>query len=101
MVMQAAYAVLLARGCGAGRHPRRLPDRRAHRLAQLDDLVGMFVNMLVLRTDLRATRPSANSSRGSGSTDLDAFAHQDLPFERLVDVLAPGPARPPPARSRR
>ena len=56
---------------------------------ELHDVVGMFVNTLVLRNRVRpgvSFRALLEEVRG---TVLDAFAHQDVPFERLVDALQP------------
>ncbi|PSK31973.1 non-ribosomal peptide synthetase [Nocardia seriolae] len=55
----------------------------------LDRMVGMFVGTLVLRTHLDGGAAFADLLRAVRDTDLEAFAHADVPFERLVEVLNP------------
>ena len=56
---------------------------------EVESLIGLFVNPLVLRTDLSGPLTTLELLGRVRETVLDAFSNQDLPFDRLVDALAP------------
>ncbi|WP_157108391.1 non-ribosomal peptide synthetase, partial [Aldersonia kunmingensis] len=88
MVVHAALAALLARLSGTKDIAVGTPIAgRGER--ELDDLIGMFVNTLVLRTGVDGGESVTDLLAAVRETDLAAFGHADVPFERLVEVLDP------------
>ncbi|MEU6432668.1 amino acid adenylation domain-containing protein, partial [Microbispora sp. NPDC046973] len=86
MTLLAAYTVLLNKYTGQDDIIVGTPVAgRNH--GQTEDLIGFFVNTLALRTDLSGDPTFTQLLGRVRATALDAYTHQDLPFEQLVDEL--------------
>lgn len=86
MTLMTAFAVLLARYSGQEDIP--VGTSIANRPGSgAEKLIGFFVNMLVIRTDLSGEPNFRNILRKVRSTVLEAFEHAEVPFETLVDRL--------------
>ncbi|HUP42855.1 MAG TPA: amino acid adenylation domain-containing protein, partial [Thermoanaerobaculia bacterium] len=88
MVLLTGWAALLARYSGQPDLTIGTPIANRHRL-ELEPLIGFFANTLVLRVDLRDRPSFAAAVRRLKEVALDAYEHQELPFEKLVAELRP------------
>jgi amino acid adenylation domain-containing protein len=86
MTLFAVYAVLLGRYSGLDDIVVGTPVANRNR-AETEGLIGFFVNTLVMRADLSGDPAFTGLVGRVRSTALAAYAHQDLPFEQLVDAL--------------
>jgi amino acid adenylation domain-containing protein len=88
MVLLGAFQLLLGRYAGSGDVVVGTPIAGRTR-AEVEPLIGLFVNTLVMRTELSGN-PSFRELLGRvRDTTLAAYEHQDVPFERLVEALEP------------
>jgi mycobactin peptide synthetase MbtE len=88
MALQAAVAVVLHKAGSGVDIPLGTPVAGRSE-AELDQLIGFFVNILVLRNDLGGNPTLRDVLTRARETALAAYAHQDLPFDRVVDSVSP------------
>ncbi|RMF32232.1 MAG: non-ribosomal peptide synthetase, partial [Chloroflexi bacterium] len=88
MTLLAAFQALLYRYTGQERFAVGTPIANRNR-AEIEGLIGFFVNTLVLRADFADNPTFRQVLKRVRETALGAYAHQDLPFEMLVDALQP------------
>jgi non-ribosomal peptide synthetase component F len=88
MALTAAFQLLLARYSGQDDICIGTPIANRNR-PEIEPLIGCFVNTLVLRTRLDGRQSFEQLLEQVRATALAAYAHQDLPFETLVDALNP------------
>ncbi|QEI43193.1 Tyrocidine synthase 3 [Dolichospermum sp. UHCC 0315A] len=88
MMLLAAFDTLLYRYTEQSDILVGTPIANRHR-SEIEGLIGFFVNTLVLRTDLSGNPSFAELLTRVRLMAMDAYAHQDLPFEMLVEVLQP------------
>jgi hypothetical protein len=88
MTLLASYHVLLHRFTGQRDLVVGVPSANRTRV-EVERLIGFFVNMLPLRVDVDGELTFAQLIGRVRDVALDAYAHQDLPFERIVEELAP------------
>ena len=86
MLLVAAFSVLLARHSGQNDILIGTPTAN-RKQAEVENLLGCFINTLVLRTTIKPYQSFKELLQQVKQNTLDAFAHQDLPFEDLVDHL--------------
>jgi hypothetical protein len=88
MTLLAAFAVVMARH--TGRRDVVIGSVIANRPeTQLENLIGFFANTLVLRLQVQPLQTFAALLRDTRRVTLDAYRYQDVPFERVVEAVAP------------
>ncbi len=89
MTLLAAFQVLLFRHTGQSDIVVGTPIANRNR-PEIENLIGFFINTLAMRSDLAGNPTFKALLAQVQEMALEAYAHQDLPFEKLVDELQPG-----------
>ncbi|WP_338927442.1 amino acid adenylation domain-containing protein (plasmid) [Mycetohabitans endofungorum] len=88
MTVLAAWSAVLSRLSGQDDLVIGTPSASRHH-PQIEPLIGFFVNTLALRVDLSGEPSAAQLLERVRRTTLEAQAHQDLPFEQVVEIVQP------------
>src|ERR1044071_9068214 len=88
MVLLAAFQTLLYRYSGQEDIAVGTPVA-GRRSSETEKLIGFFINTLVLRGDLSGAPSFTELLQRTKEVTLEAYAHEDVPFEKLVEVLSP------------
>ena len=88
MTLLAAFQVLLARASGQVDFAVGVPIANRNRV-ELEGLIGFFVNTLVMRSELSGEPSFRELLQRVREAALSGYAHQDLPFEKLVEEMQP------------
>ncbi|HEX7184125.1 MAG TPA: amino acid adenylation domain-containing protein, partial [Thermoanaerobaculia bacterium] len=88
MTLLAGFQALLGRYTNQSDFNLGTPIAGRNRV-EVEGLIGLFVNILILRSDLGGDPAFLELIERARKTSLEAYAHQDLQFEKLVDELAP------------
>lgn len=91
MVLLAAFKILLQRYSGQNDIVVATPIANRNTV-ELEALIGLFFNTLVLRTEFSSDLSFVDVLNRVRDTALDAYAHQELPFVKLIEALKPGRA---------
>ena len=87
MTLLGAFGLLMSRYSGQEDIAIGTPIANRER-SELEGIVGFFVNTLVLRLELCDNQPFSQWLQQVKTTTLEAYAHQDAPFEQVVDALS-------------
>ena len=88
MTLMAAFNLFLRRYSGQQDLLVGTPIANRHR-REVEGMIGLFVNTLAIRTKLSPRETFVDVLKRVRQTTLDAYQHQDLPFEKLVEALQP------------
>ena len=88
MTMATAFSVFLSRHCGQNDIAFGTPVANRGR-TELESLIGLFINTLVIRVDLKGSVNFLDLLERVKRTCIDAYSNQEVPFEKIVQVLNP------------